>query len=334
MSMISSRMGSAAILVAVLLAGCGSLGVLLGTRTRLDKLPITAVAAKLSPQPYLTPGKSGRLILVATGSDGKTWTTVGAGRGNVLFDSYTLQSTVVKANSSGVVSLPADPRLSSGKTAHVHITVVGHPDVQTDLDVPVKYNAAFTAHFYGASGNDGMSGLDGSAGMDGTMGSIDPANPQRGGDGSNGQDGASGSDGSDGWPGQTVHLWVTLQPGPTPLIQARVMGERDEQFFLVDPDGGSLSVDANGGDGGRGGKGGRGGRGGSGGTGSPNGMSGNSGLDGSDGRDGSAGAPGKIIVTIDPAAEVYRDRLHLSTQRGARTDPGVQFHTEPVPPLW
>ena len=351
--MISSRMGGAAILAAVLLAGCGSLGVLLGTRTRLDKLPITAVAAKLCPQPYLTPGKSGRLILVATGSDGKDWTTVGAGRGNVLFDSYTLESTVVKTNSSGVVSLPADPRLSSGKAAHVHITVVGHPDVQTDLDVPVKYNAAFSAHFPGASGFDGMSGLDGTAGLDGLMGSTDPANPQPGGNGSNGSDGESGGNGQDGFPGQTVHLWVTLQPegsegnpakrqrrdvgqpGPTPLIQVRAVGDRNtEQFFLVDPDGGSLSIDAYGGEGGRGGRGGRGGAGGAGGTGSPNGMSGSAGLDGSDGREGSMGGPGTIIVTIDPAADIYRDRLHLSTQPGLRKDSGVVFHTEPVPPLW
>lgn len=334
-SMISSWIGRAAILAAMLLTGCGSLGVLLGTRTRLDKLPVTAVSAQLSPQPYLTPGKSGRLILVASGSDGRKWTTVGAGRGNVLFDSYTLESTVVKTNSSGAVSLPADPRLSSGKQAHVHITVVGHPDVQTDLDVPVKYNAAFTAHFPGASGNDGMSGLDGLAGLDGTMGSLDPANPQPGGNGSNGADGGPGSDGTDGWPGESVHLWVTLQPGSTPLIQARAIGSRnDEQFFLVDPNGGSLSIDAYGGDGGRGGRGGRGGAGGSGGVGSPNGMSGNAGRDGSDGHDGSPGAPGKIIVTIDPAADIYRDRLHLSTQRGRGADPGVVFHTEPVPPLW
>jgi hypothetical protein len=332
--MISARMGSAAILATVLLAACGSLGVFLGTRTRLDKLPITTVAAQLSHQPYVTPGKSGRLILIATGSDGKRWTTVGAGGGNVLFDSYTLESTVVKANGSGIVSLPADPRLSSGKTGHIHITVVGRPEVQTDLDVPIKYNVAFTAHFPGAAGNDGMSGLDGSSGMDGTMGSTDPANPQPGGNGSNGEDGGSGGDGTDGWPGQTVRVWVTLQPGPTPLIQARVKGDRVEQFFLVDPDGGSLSIDAYGGDGGRGGTGGRGGRGGSGGIGSPNGMSGNSGFDGSNGRDGSTGAPGKIIVTIDPTAAVYRDRLHLSTQRGRGTDPGVEFHTEPVPALW
>jgi hypothetical protein len=328
-------MGSTAILAAALLAGCGSLGVLVGARTRLDKLPITAVSAQLAPQPYLTPGKSGRLVLVATGADGKKWTTVGAGRGTVLFDSYTLESTVVKTNSSGGVSLPADPRLSSGKAARVHITVVGHPDIQTDLDVPVKYNAAFTAHFPGASGFDGMSGLDGTAGMDGTMGSIDPANPQPGGNGSNGSDGSSGGDGQAGWPGQTVHLWVTTQPGPTPLIQARALGDRNnEQFFLVDPDGGSLSIDAYGGDGGHGGRGGRGGPGGTGGTGSPNGMSGNAGHDGSDGHDGSTGLPGKIIVTIDPAADIYRDRLHLSTQPGLRKDSGVVFHTEPVPPLW
>lgn len=328
-------MGSTAILTAVLLAGCGSLGVLLGTRTRLDKLPITSVSARLAPQPYLTPGKTGRLILVASGSDGKQWTTTGAGRGNVLFDSYTFESTVVKTNSSGVVSLPADPRLSSGKAAHVHITVVGHPDVQADLDVPVKYNVAFSAHFTGASGNDGMSGFDGTAGLDGMMGSSDPSNPQPGGNGSNGSDGGSGGDGSQGWPGETVHLWVTLQAGPTPLIQVRVLGDRNEErFFLVDPDGGSLSIDAYGGAGGHGGSGGRGGRGGSGGIGSPNGMSGSDGLNGNDGHDGSTGGPGKIIVTIDPAAEPYRDRLHLSTQFGLRKDSGVVFHTEPVPPLW
>jgi len=329
--MISMRMGSAA--VCAMLAGCGSLGVALGTRTRLDKLPVTAVSATLSPQPSLTPGKSGRLILVATGSDGKTWTTVGAGHGKVLFDSYQLESTVIKVNNSGVVSLPADPRVSSGKTAHVHVTVVGHPDVQTDLQVPVKYNAAFAAHFPGASGNDGMSGMDGLPGSDGTTGSIDLTNPQAGGNGGNGQDGSPGGDGSEGWPGQTVHVWVTLQPGATPLIQVRAKGERDEQYFLVDPQGGSLSIDAYGGAGGRGGKGGRGGRGGTGGIGAPNGLAGNAGADGADGHDGSTGRPGKIIVTIDPAADVYRDRLHFSTRIGGGAG-AAEYVSETVPPLW
>jgi len=333
--MISMRMGSAACFMG-LLVGCGSLGVALGTRTRLDKLPVTAVSATLSPQPSLTPGKSGRLILVATGVEGQSWATVGPGHGNVLFDSYQLESTVVKVNSSGVVSLPADPRLSNGKSAHVKVSVVGHPEVQTDLEVPVKYNTAFAAHFPGASGNDGMSGIDGLSGSDGTIGSLNPASPEAGGNGGRGQDGSPGGDGSDGWPGQTVHVWVTLQPGPTPLIQVHAKGERDEQYFLVDPQGGSLSIDAYGGAGGRGGKGGRGGRGGSGGSGSPNGVAGNAGSDGADGHDGATGRPGKIIVTIDPAADVYRDRLHFSTRVGDnRAGAAVaEYHSETVPPLW
>ena len=332
--MISARMGSAAVAAVVLLDGCGSVGVALGMRTRLDKLPVTAVSAKLSPQASLTPGKSGRLVLVASGADGKTWTTVGANHGDVLFDSYKLESTVVKVNANGFVSLPADPRLSSGKSGRVHITVVGHPDVQTDLDIPVKYNAAYVAHFPGASGNDGMSGIDGMAGSDGTPGSASPANPTAGGNGGNGQDGSPGGNGTDGWPGQTVHVSVTLQPGPNPLIQVRAKGDRDEQFFLIDPAGGSLSIDAFGGDGGHAGRGGRGGRGGSGGIGSPSGMAGNSGLDGSDGLPGADGKPGKIIVTIDPAAEAFRDKLHFATRRGAGAGAGAEFHTESVPPLW
>ena len=332
--MISARMGSAAVAAMVLLGGCGSVGVALGMRTRLDKLPVTGVSAKLSARESLTPGKSGRLVLVAAGAGGQTWTTVGSNHGNVLFDSYKLESTVVKVNANGVVSLPADPRLSSGKSARVHITVVGHPDVQTDLDIPVKYNAAFTAHFPGASGNDGMSGIDGMSGLDGTPGSASPTNPTAGGNGGNGQDGSPGGNGTDGWPGQTVHVSVTLQPGPTPLIQVRAKGDRDEQYFLIDPQGGSLSIDAFGGEGGHAGRGGRGGRGGSGGIGSPSGMAGNSGLDGSGGQPGADGKPGKIIVTIDPAAEVFRDKLHFATRRGAGAGAGAEFHTESVPPLW
>jgi len=338
--MISARMGSAAILVLpalvmLTLAGCGSVGVALGMRTRLDKLPVTAVSATLSPQSSLNPGKSGRLVIVATGSDGKTWTTVGAGHGTVLFDSFELESTVVKVNSSGVVALPADPRVSSGKSARVHITVVGHPDIQADLDVPVKYNVAFVAHFPGASGNDGFSGTDGLSGVDGTPGSMDLSNPQAGGSGGNGSNGSDGGSGGDGFPGQPIHVWVTMQAGPEHLIQVRAQGSGNrEEFFLVDPDGGSLSIDANGGEGGRGGKGGRGGRGGSGGIGSPNGVSGSSGMDGSDGLPGSEGPPGKIIVAIDPAAETYRDKLHFSTHGRGRAGPAAEFHTESVSPLW
>ena len=52
------------------LCGCGSLGVFLGLRTRLDKIPITTLSATLSPNPLLAPGQSGRLIITASAADG------------------------------------------------------------------------------------------------------------------------------------------------------------------------------------------------------------------------------------------------------------------------
>jgi hypothetical protein len=71
-----------------------------------------------------------------------------------------------------------------------------------------------------------------------------------------------------------VHVWVTLASGERTLLQVRAASSKRDQFFLIDPNGGSLSVDANGGPGGRGGAGGEGGRGGSGGSGFPPGVPG------------------------------------------------------------
>ena len=332
----SLRMGCTAVATVAMLSlgGCGSIGVALGWRTRLDKLPVTAVSATLSPAPGLSPGKSGRLVIVASGADGQKWTSVGPGHGKVLFDSFTFESTVVQVNGRGVVSLPSDPRVSSGKTARVHVAVVGHPDVVTDLDVPLQYNVAFAGHFSGASGFDGSDGMDGLGGSDGSAGSSDLTNPSAGGNGSDGSNGTGGGDGGDGSPGETVHLWITLQPGPRPLIQVKAAGSTHTQYFLIDPNGGSLSIDANGGSGGRGGHGGKGGRGGSGGTGFPPGVSGNDGLDGQDGRSGFDGAAGKVIVTVDPAAQPYLDRFHFYTRGNRVAANAAEVQSQSVPPLW
>jgi hypothetical protein len=42
------------------IGGCASIEVGLGLRMRLDKVPVTAISATLSPDPGLSPGKSGR----------------------------------------------------------------------------------------------------------------------------------------------------------------------------------------------------------------------------------------------------------------------------------
>ncbi|MFL6601485.1 MAG: hypothetical protein ACJ8R9_09145 [Steroidobacteraceae bacterium] len=315
--------------------GCGSIGVALGTRTRLDKLPIVSISATLHPQPGLSPGRSGQLIIVATAEHGHTLTTVGAGRGTVLFDSFTFDPTIVRVSGSGVVSLPSDPRVSNGQTAHVRIAVVGHPEVVTDLAVPARYDVAFAAHFSGSPGINGSSGTDGLAGSDGSPGSTDPSNASAGGSGTDGARGGDGGDGGDGTPGENVHAWVTVKQDAQPLIQVRVAGQSHEDFFLIDPNGGSLWIYADGGRGGHGGTGGRGGHGGSGGFGSPNGVSGQDGFNGSDGRPGLDGAAGNILVSVDPAARQYLDRFHFLNRDGlGLAGPAPQVRIEPVPPLW
>jgi hypothetical protein len=327
--------GLAALILALFsLAGCETVGVR-GTRTQLARLPVTTVSASLYPQSTLSPGESGQLIIVASASDGRQWTTVGPGHGTVLFDNFVLNATVAQVSAKGVVSIPSDPRLSEGKEALCRVTVVGHPDVTTELQVPLRYDIAFTADFSGKPGLDGIDGADGLPGVDGASGPNDPTSPSRGGRGSDGSNGSDGGNGGNGQPGESVHVWITLEPGTRGFLQVRTASATREQLFLIDPNGGSLSVDTQGGPGGRAGRGGKGGRGGSGGGGFPRGSAGNYGMNGHDGIAGSDGAPGEIVVSIDPAARQYLDRFHLC-HRCDNGTPGspLVVRTEPVPPIW
>jgi hypothetical protein len=130
---------------------------------------------------------------------------------------------------------------------------------------------------------------------------------------------------------------ITLRPGATPLLQAVVSAPgRKDRHFLVDPQGGSLTIAANGGSGGSGGsagKGGKGGAGGSGGFGCPSGSSGMSGSDGQDGMSGSDGRPGSggaITIVYDPAVKPFLAAIKTSN-KGA---PAPVYQESPVAPLW
>jgi hypothetical protein len=321
------------------LGGCAFIEVGLGMRMRLDKVPVTALSATLSPDPGLAPGKSGRLIITATTRDAKQLVTVGAGRGKVLFDSFTFSATTVTVNKKGVVSLAADPRASEGAMPHIQIAVVGHPDVSVDLSIPVRYDVAFVANFAGRAGFKGVDGLDGLAGSSGSDGSVDISNPSagqsaggRGGDGTNGED---GRDGGPGQPGEAVHVWMTLRSGDHPLLQVRAASKTHTELFLIDPNGGSLTVDASGGAGGAGGSGGRGGRGGSGGSGFPPGFSGQDGRDGYNGHAGSDGPAGTIIVSVDNQAAPYLNKLQPINKNGSGAPgPKPEIRIETVAPIW
>jgi len=98
---------------------------------------------------------------------------------------------------------------------------------------------------------------------------------------------------------------------------------------LIDTQGGSLLVRADGGPGGSGGRGGREGSGGSG-MGTPSGSSGMSGHDGRNGFGGSPGKAGSIRVVYDPHVKPFLSPIHLSNQGGL----APTFQEEPVAELW
>ncbi|HEX3397212.1 MAG TPA: hypothetical protein VHS76_10965 [Steroidobacteraceae bacterium] len=291
----------------------------------------------------LAPGHSARLVIVATTEDGRRFVTVGAGHGNVLFDSFTYAPGVVQMNKPGIVSMPADPRVSEGQTAHLRVTPIGHPDVVADLEIPVRYDIAYQANFSGSDGFpgiDGFPGTDGMSGSDGALPVVDPSTgtagtPGPGGNGSDGGNGTDGGNGGDGSPGGAAHIWMRLTSDKNPLLQIKAVGNGHEFLYLVDPNGGSLKVLANGGRGGRGGSGGRAGRGGTGGVGFPSGQNGLDGRSGFDGRPGNDGAAGTITVSADPNAQMYLANLHLSNSRGdGRPGPAPTILIESVQALW
>jgi hypothetical protein len=314
------------------LSGCAAIQVhILKSKVYLNTVPATTMVLSLPKGPGIAPGDKLPLVVTFTTPDGKVFTTEGAGHGKILWQDLKVSATVAGVSDKGVLSLPSDPRLSDGKLPHVTVTAPSHPDLKAELDVPLRYDRSFAVSFEGSTGFDGANGSDGIDGSSGMMGSIDPNNPQPGGngsDGTNGSDGANGEDGSDGPP---VLVRVTLRQGSqSPLLQIAVLAERKLTLFLVDPQGGSLTVQSLGGDGGQGGKGGRGGRGGSGGIGIPDGQSGSDGLDGSNGISGSPGRGGLITVIYDPKAGPFLTAIDLPRANG----PAPVLREEPVGPLW
>ncbi len=302
----------------------------MGRRIRLDRIPAVAIAANLPNGPGIAPGEASPLVVAITQQNGKVLLTEGKGHGKILWKDLKVSGTLVAVDPKGIIRLASDPRISEGKTAHVVVAAPSHPNLQAELDVPLRYNYQFRADFSGAPGSDGSSGASGTDGMDGSPGSTDPNNPRAGGDGSNGTSGGSGWSGGRGGDASAVLIQVRLRSKTPPLLQIGVSGARREEFFLVDPNGGSLLVSADGGRGGRGGAGGRGGRGGKGGLGSPNGHDGSSGSDGISGMDGSPGKGGSITVQYDPEAKPFLGTIHLSSRHG----PAPVFQEKPVIPLW
>ncbi len=328
----SARSGVIGITVALFLAviACTSMKVKMGMKVYLDRTPVSAMQVTMPNGASLAPGEKEPLEVTFTEPGGKTLTTEGSAGGPVMWKELNVSAALVSFDGKGKLSLASDPRISDGKIGHVTVTVPSHPELRGDLDITVQYKRNYVADFSGRSGSDGTNGSDGTSGTSGSMGSMDPNNPSAGGDGGNGSDGSNGWDGDNGSDGAPVQVRVALRAGNNPLLQVMVAGEGRQNFYLVDPHGGSLMVRSDGGRGGSGGRGGRGGRGGSGGMGSPSGSNGRDGSDGRNGSDGSPGRGGQITVTYDPHAGPYLGVIHLSSVRG----PVTVFRQQAVAALW
>lgn len=313
-----------------ILTGCTSIQVKMGWKVYLVRTPVKSIEASLPKGPAIDPGQKSPLVVTFTEPDGKILTTEGKGGGKVMWKELTVTASVVTVNQKGIISLARDPRVSDGKIGQVTVTVPSHPDLKAQLDIPIHYDERYTVNDSGSSGMDGTNGLDGSDGISGSPGSMDPNNPSAGGDGGNGTDGSNGGDGGNGGNAPPVQIRMTLRSGSHPLLQVSVAAAGKQKFYLVDPNGGSLTVSADGGRAGAAGRGGRGGHGGSGGMGSPNGNSGRDGLDGHDGMSGQPGSGGLITVTYDPQVKPYLGVLHVSSWNG----PAAVFKEQTVAALW
>jgi len=316
--------------MACMLGSCSAMRVDLGTRVELDKVQVAKIEAKLMKGPGIAPGQRIPLVVTLTEPNGAVLQTEGKGGGKVMWKELQVVGTLVSVDEKGNVSLPEDARESDGKTGHVAVTVPSHSDLRAELDIQVRHDFDFVADLSGAPGANGLSGLDGANGTSGTNGSIDANNPSAGG---NGASGTNGDDGHNGWPGgdaPMVEVLIGLRDLGRPMLQAKVKAAGTERFYLVDTQGGTLTVKADGGPGGSGGRGGQGGQGGTGGSGIPPGFSGTRGMDGSKGWDGPMGKGGLITVRYDPTVTPYLKLIHVSSRNG----PAPLYHQESVAAVW
>lgn len=138
-------------------------------------------------------------------------------------------------------------------TASLVVSLAEYPEIADTFSVLLNYKTNYLANFNTAGGSWGMSGHQGGSGAPGC----------NGGDGGFGQDGGHGNNAPD------IGVWADLYFDS--LLNCNLLyvytlnfWNDAESFYLLNPEGGSLTVTAAGGNGGSGGDGGHGGNGGNG----------------------------------------------------------------------
>jgi len=250
---------AAACALAVLFAaaGCSGMKVKVGMKVPLNQTTVSAIQVSLPKGPAMAPGEHSPLLVQLTQPDGKVLVTEGVSQGKVMWKDLRVDADIVTASDNGMLILNADPRVSEDQIPHVTVTVPSHPGLRADLDIPLRYDFKYTANFSGSNVIDGTSSSD----------------------------------------GHPVQLRVRLRQADHRLLQVSLRSGGTEDYYLIDPKGGSLMVRSDAGSGVWGGQGARG---------------------------------GTITVTYDPQAKPYLHVLHFSNRGGPRPI----FYEEPLPPLW
>lgn len=314
---------------ALSLGGCASIQKALGLKTDLKDKPVKKLEMDVVGAEALCPGGQAPIVVTAVLDDGKKLVSEGAGNGKVTWDNFKITAAGGAVDNRGVFAMSADPRATRKKGAKIVVQSVHHPNKQAEATVTPRYDCSYTANFSGQPGRDGA---DGRMGSNGTSGKSNQSSGSYAEPGGNGQDGQDGGDGADGEPGQDaddVEVRVALAQGaegekPLLKVVAKSLTSNHTEIFLIDPEGGALTVLANGGRGGSGGNGGNGGSGGSGGTGAPAGNGGNGGDGGDGGNGASGGNGGHITLIVDPAAKTYLTAINLENHAGPGGNPGTQ----------
>ena len=291
------------------LSGCAplaSLGGLVGVKSSLKAKNVTDLSVEIDGDFTICPGGGAPIVITATVDDREELATRATG-GDVGWRNYEIEVVGGVFREASVFVHP-DPRITWGEPAIIRVTPVHHPELATEFEVPVSYGCHYVANFSGSSGQSGQPGTSGASGAYGKSESSSGSYAAPGQDGGDGGHGSHGGDGQSGQDGDDVEVLVDRTTHPRTgahlvRVLTRSLTTDHVELFVIDPEGGSLTVASRGGNGGSGGTGGFGGSGGTGGTGAPAGNGGNGG-DGGDGGDGADGGDGgRVEVLIHPSAK-------------------------------
>lgn len=304
-----------------------------GKESSLQDKTVKDISMMATEKPALAPGSTFEIGMTAVLEDGKEMKTTGLADGKVKWGNYVV--TVTGGTfSNGTVTINYDPRKIPGYKVSVKCALFKDTTRFKTMDWSLNFVASYVANFDGKRGDAGKYGAKGQTGANGAN---DPKG--RGGDGQKGGQGETGGQGENGRNGESVEVYVTAFQdinGVTLLkVYCKSKNSDKEEFFIVNPAGGSVTITARGGKGGDGGHGGDGGGGGSGGNGHERGgntaegsygvggTSGDGGDGGNGGNGGNGGDGGNITIILDPSAAAYASIFKTDTGGGEKGNWGM-----------